>query len=60
MQVDSCQITKQYTIFFQDGEPQSVNNTQGLLLLILHFTNMSHRCRINLAKDLNKNKVYKA
>ncbi len=56
MQVDSCQITKQN---FQDGELASVNNTQGPLL-ILHLTNMSPQCKVNLAKDLNQNKVYKA
>jgi hypothetical protein len=60
MQVDSCQITKQDIIFFQAREFKSVNNNQGLRLSILHFTNMSHQCKINLAKDLNKNRVYKA
>jgi hypothetical protein len=51
---------KANTISFQDGEPKSVNNIQGPLLLILNLTNMSHQCRVNPTKDLNHNRMYKA
>ncbi len=58
--MDSCQIEKQYTIFFHDGGLESVNDIQGLLLLILHLTNMSHQCRVNPIEDLKQNKMHKA
>jgi hypothetical protein len=60
MHVDPCQIAKQNTISFHNGELESVNDIQGPLLLILHLTNMSHQCRVNIAEDLNQNRMYKA
>ncbi len=39
---NSCQIAMKNIIYFHNGKLESVNNTQGLLLLILHLTNMSH------------------
>jgi len=50
----------QNIIHFHDGEPESVNNTQGPLLLILHLTNMSHQCKVNYVEKLNQNRMYKA